>query len=189
MELIRSFIAIEIDETTKKSLIEIQDELKKVSAELKLVDIHNIHLTLHFLGNIPGEKISSLKEKLASPIAEFLAFRIKPAQIGAFPNLNSPRVIWVGIEKGREKLIQLQKKIAQQLEKLDIQLEARQFHPHLTLARIKGKKNLHFLSKRLKEMTPPEFNEILVKEVILFKSILTPEGPIYEKLDTWPLAT
>jgi len=185
--MIRSFIAIELNKETREKLAVIQNKIKQTEADLKLVNTNDIHLTLHFLGNIELPKIDSLKKNLASIIGALSNFKIKPHGIGAFPNIKNPRVIWVGIADGKTKLMTVQERIGSELKKLGIEPEKREFHPHLTLARVKSEKNKHILVKALKEFSPPQFDKISVCEIILFKSILSPSGPIYEVLKRWEL--
>jgi 2'-5' RNA ligase len=50
--MIRSFIAIDLPEETRKALEDIQRELKQCGAGVRWVKTRSIHLTLKFLGNI-----------------------------------------------------------------------------------------------------------------------------------------
>ena len=188
MSMIRSFIAIELNEQTKEKLSAIQNRVKKTEADLKLVNTDNIHLTLHFLGDIEIPKIDLLKKNIAPIVKELSNFIIKPHGIGAFPNIKSPRIIWVGIEGGTTELMTIQERIGSELNRLGLEPEKRKFHPHLTLARVKSEKNKHILAKALKEFPPLQFDEIPVCEIALFKSTLSLQGPIYEVLKKWKLS-
>ena len=184
---IRAFIAVDIDKKNRQALLEIQEELKKINADLKFVEPENIHLTLHFLGNTTLDEVELMKQKLITPISEFPPFTIRPENIGAFPDREHPRVIWIGIGEGEKELTTLQEKIVQVLKNSGREIDERKFHPHLTLARIRSNKNKHFLTETLKKIKLPEFKKILVKEVILFQSTLTPQGPVYNILTKWEL--
>lgn len=187
MEKIRSFIAIEIDEGTRSKVVEIQSKLRGSGADLKLVEPGNIHLTLHFLGNVEVSKLEALKSFLDKKLGKFKPFSFKPQGLGAFPSMRNPRVIWVGVDVGKEYLKQIYEAIKEELEKLGIKVEERKFHPHITIARSRSPKGNFHLIKILGELEIPEFGEIKVSKISLFKSTLTSKGPIYEILYRWEL--
>jgi 2'-5' RNA ligase len=187
MNTVRSFIAIEINPENRAKFIEIQKELSQINADIKLVEPHNIHLTLHFLGNQNLETIEKIKNKLKPIFEKLSTFEFQPQGLGAFPNRNNPRVIWVGIGEGSDNIENIFNHSKDVLKDIGIDLEDRKFHPHLTLARIKSGKNKHLLTQFLTAYHPPEFHLQKAEEVILFKSTLTPKGPIYEKLYSWRL--
>ncbi|MCX7785459.1 MAG: RNA 2',3'-cyclic phosphodiesterase, partial [candidate division WOR-3 bacterium] len=68
-------------------------------------------------------------------------------------------------------------KVESTLAEIGYKPEERRFHPHLTVGRIKERidGNKIFTTQYKSEV-------FLVNSIILFKSTLMPEGPIYEKL-------
>ena len=102
---------------------------------------------------------------------------------GGFPNLNRPRVIWVGLKKGSEELKTLSKSIDNELEKLGFQKEKRGFSPHLTIGRVKNIYNIH---EFVKKMNSVEFKggSFTADEILIMKSDLKPTGAVYTKLHT-----
>ena len=188
MSMIRSFIAIELNEETRKKLSIIQSRIEKTETDLKLVNTANIHLTLHFLGNIDTSRIDILNESITVIVGKLPHFQIKPRGIGAFPNTKSPRIIWVGIAGDTTELMTIQERIGFELEKLNVAVEKRKFHPHLTIARVKSDKNKHIMAKTLEEFSPPQFNEISICEITFFKSILSPNCSTYKILKKWKLS-
>ncbi|MCP3682514.1 MAG: RNA 2',3'-cyclic phosphodiesterase [bacterium] len=162
----RTFIAIDLPQDVK-------DELKKAQETLSDVRlVKNFHLTLKFLGEITPEKVECVKNVLTK--IEFKSFKVSLSNIGVFPNMKKPRVIWVGL-KPENELIQLQKQID---EALKDEFEKDSFSPHLTLARVKFNKGEFSLNAKITEI-PFEISEFKLK-----KSTLTREGPIYEDLCT-----
>ena len=187
MKQIRSFIAIEINQGNRTKIVEVQKELLKANAGLKFVKPENIHITLHFLGNQDIETLNQIISHLESIFKTFPPFEFQPQGLGAFPNEKNPRVIWIGIGTGADIIENIHTKSKNLLQKIGIGLEKRKYHPHLTLARIRTIKNKHLLIQLLNSYTPPEFELQKSEEIVLFKSILTPQGPIYEKLHFWRL--
>lgn len=177
----RTFIAIELDNNIREALSKIQLELKKADADVKWVSCENIHLTLKFLGEVKEEKIPEIIQRLKEITQVANSFQIEIKDIGAFPNMQSPRVIWAGIEEGKEKLLQLARGIEDALAKLKFRREEREFSAHITIGRIKSPKNKDVLSQRMSQLQFNPFSQT-IQSIILFKSTLTPKGPIYEKI-------
>ncbi|MEK6732705.1 MAG: RNA 2',3'-cyclic phosphodiesterase [Candidatus Omnitrophota bacterium] len=192
MPSIRAFIAVEIDPQTKQKISALVSSLKKSDADVKWITEDQMHLTLKFLGNVEQSKIQEISAALNSISTNFSPFTIHLSNIGAFPNINHPRVIWLGIDIGAEELKILAEKIETGLEKLGFNpstslgtgKEDREFKAHLTLGRVKSSKNIANLIKLLKETVFSLNADIPIEEIILFQSTLFPKGAIYTKLWT-----
>jgi 2'-5' RNA ligase len=178
----RTFIAIELSEEIKSSLINIQSHLKYSAADVKWVDKDNIHLTLKFLGEIDEAKYGAVKSILDEIARSTKSFEISLKDIGAFPNIDHPRVIWVGLEKGAIASTELAAKIDEELSKIRFDKEARPFAAHLTIGRVRSPKNKQALKEKAANYTPQVTSPQLISSIILFKSQLTPTGSIYTKL-------
>jgi len=109
-------------------------------------------------------------------------FHLEISGLGAFPNINQPRVIWVGIRGEMNNLQRLQQNIDSALAPFGFAKEERPFVPHLTLARIK-EKALPAERKSLGELLISARFELSysfdVEAISLMRSQLTPEGAIY----------
>lgn len=186
-DTIRAFIAIEIDEAVRGEVSAILADLKRCVADVKWVSPENIHLTLKFLGDVKKDGIEEIKNALKVAASRAGHFNISLSEIGAFPNLNSPRVIWLGIKEGADESAKLANEIEGQLVKLGLPKENRPFSSHLTLGRIgspKGRQELKEIIETLNKNPSPARETIKssVKHITLFQSTLTPKGPIYTNL-------
>ena len=179
MAKFRGFIAIDIP--TNKKIIDMENEIKDIGADLKLVEPENIHVTLKFLGDTDEEKIDEIEEIMKNSTKGLTPFNIKLKGSGVFPNNNYIKVIWVALENA-EKIGEIAKKIDKQLEKLGFKAEKRGFSAHLTIARVKSSRNKEKLLQIIEKYQDVEFAIIDVNSVILKKSELTPKGPIYTNL-------
>jgi 2'-5' RNA ligase len=112
---------------------------------------------------------------------EFSPFNVSLKEIGAFPSSKKAKILWVGIEEGVNKLIELFSTIEDKVSNLGFEKETRNFTPHITFARVK-KGNYS-----LPDPIEFSFAPFPVNEITLFKSTLTPKGPIYEILSAIPL--
>lgn len=168
----RLFVAVEIPESVKKKIIDLQSDLKSQDIEAKWVHPQNIHLTLVFLGEVTETEISKIANLLeASKIPKF---EVDCGNLSGFPNLKRPHTLWVGIENSK-RLKELQRRIAKNFKKAGFSLEEREFSPHLTIARFGRKKDLGKIN--LKKYLDLKLGTIAIKEIILFESELKEEGP------------
>ena len=187
----RTFIAIEISEEIRAILAQIESHLKYSGADVKWVASDNIHLTLKFLGEITEEKCEKVKAALDEIAKTTAPFEISLKDIGAFPKIEFPRVIWVGLDKGAKESTELAGRIDEALSKLGFAKETRPFAAHLTIGRARSGKNKEALrEKMLSSQVPVASGQSpeIVSSVILFKSTLTPTGSIYTKLHEAPFA-
>ncbi len=184
-KLIRAFMALELDEEIKISLKKIEDHLKKLDLDVKWVNPHNVHLTLKFLGEIPPPKLTSVQEIFPSLFKNFSSFEIEMDRLGVFPKIVHPKIIWVGVSKNAQHIVDLANRIEEQLGYLAIEKENKQFSPHLTIGRLKSSKNQYRLIEEIRNfsISPPLKQRF--QSVSLFKSTLTPQGPVYEILQKY----
>lgn len=187
-EQVRSFIAVELPRNVKKGLEQIEFRLKQGGyAGIKWVNSEGIHITLKFLGDISSEQIIEISKVLAETSQEMSPFHLEIAGLGAFPNLEQPRVLWVAINGEIAELSRLQQKIDFLLASCGFSKESRPFVPHLTLARLKDsilpeeKRKIGMFIKSLKLEAGFPFD---AETVSLMRSQLTPTGAIYSCLFT-----
>jgi 2'-5' RNA ligase len=176
----RAFIAIELTEEIKDKLKNIQNELKGSGADVKWVEPENIHLTLKFLGDIDEKKIEDIKRILEKISEKHSRFSIELSGIGAFPKISDPRVIWIGVEKGKEELSKIFLELEEQLCRLGFKREERGFSAHITIGRLRSPLNRPRLIEEIKKIDSFSPLSLSVNRISLFKSTLTPKGPIYE---------
>jgi 2'-5' RNA ligase len=189
----RTFIAIELPQEIKNRLAQLQTLLKKSGADVKWVKPDNIHLTLKFLGEISEETLPKIIKIIESATLGKKQFEISLSSLGTFPEGKTPRVIWIGVNKGDQEI----KNIAETLEEnilagLDIPKENRPFSSHITIGRVKSNLNMGRLTKDLKEFEGyfgKETIEFKTSGITLFKSSLGPSGPSYEPLKVVNLTT
>jgi len=188
----RTFIAIELPKEIRDSLANLQDKLKSTGADVKWVEPDNIHLTLKFLGEIDDQKLDKITSILENIAKDKNSFHIFISSIGAFPRISSPRVIWVGIDMGEKETKGIVKALEEKIEKIGIPKEDRPFSSHITIGRTRSALNLQKLAEGLKTLENDlkiKVAEFDVTKITLFKSTLTPKGPIYEVLKETNLKT
>ncbi|MFC1631709.1 RNA 2',3'-cyclic phosphodiesterase [Candidatus Omnitrophota bacterium] len=179
--MLRSFIALELSEEIHRQLKQAQDQLKAAQADVKWVDPQGIHLTLRFLGNVSPQLLEEIKPQLEELGQSHRQFKLEIKQLGAFPKIEYPRVIWIGIEQGKDRALKLAEDLEQRLLNFGFQKEKREFKPHLTLGRVRSAQNREQLKNLLQSVTitPSAMQAV---NLCLFKSTLTPQGAIYQPL-------
>ena len=177
----RTFIALELSNEIQKELSRLQEELNKADADVKWVKPDNIHLTLKFLGNVEDAKIEQIKKILEGISSKEKLFEISLSGLGAFPDLNHPRVLWVGLDTGSPEAKRIAASLETELQKIGFPKEERPFSAHLTLGRVKSGRNKAKLKEKLSSLqVQPKSSAI--NNITLFQSTLTPKGPIYTPL-------
>jgi 2'-5' RNA ligase len=167
----RYFIAIDLPEDVSGYLATVQQDIGQKYAGVKYVERENLHITFKFLGEI--DHAAEVKKKLES--TAFEPFSVKLDKIGAFPNLNNPRVIWVSV-RPTDKILDIYNRV----DKLITGGDDR-FNPHITIGRLKFIKDKPLLKDLLSgiKIEPMDF---VIDSIRLKNSILTPRGPIYENV-------
>ena len=184
MEKLRTFIAIELPDELKKRLEMLQEELKKDSGKASKISWarpETIHLTLKFLGPVENQRLEEISEALKKATRDIEKFTVKTRGIGGFPNLKNPRVVWVGMD-GSEYLKKLYGNIEECMESAGFEREKREFHPHLTLCRVKNPKDGKMLSERIEKLRTDISMDFQADSVVFFKSELKKGGAVHTEL-------
>lgn len=184
---IQTFISTEINDNILNEINKAQEHFKKIDCDVKWVKLLNIHLTIKFLGEIDQKKIEIVIKKLELITKDIRSIQTKLIQLGAFPTIEKPKVIWTGLEDKSSNLANLFVKIENELGKEGFKKEEHCFRPHITIGRIRSKKNFSALTKELKNYSITQNINQRITEIKLVKSTLTPKGPIYENLKTFSL--
>jgi len=186
MAVIRAFIAIPLPGEIQQRLDQVMVELKQSLRTLPKNAVHwvpagNIHLTLKFLGDVSLANLDLLKKMLLAEVKEQPIFEFSLGGVGAFPNANRPRVVWVGIQAPQELQV-LQSGIESMTEKLGYNREERPFSPHLTLGRVARtatNQEARQVGEALQAVKVGFLSVVRAQEVHLFQSDLKPTGSVY----------
>jgi len=182
-ETIRTFIAITLNSDIQKTLKEIQSHLRKTGADVKWVKPENIHLTVKFIGDTPPDKLLEIIKVLRTTTEKIKPFLFSLTHLGAFPKLEHPQVIWVGVESGKTEITRLAQTLENNLESLGFKKEKREFDAHVTLGRVRSGINRFALAKELKQFQIPKEISQSIDHVVFYKSTLTSQGPNYEVIE------
>lgn len=201
----RVFIAIDIDDKTRKAIADLQRQIaSKVSSvkqgDLKWVEPNNIHLTLKFLGEITDEQLEEVKEIVNTVAQAHNKFTLDIESVGSFGG-RSAKVVWVGVSEWHglparentakmavpQELLALQKDLDDLLEQAGYPKEEREFSAHLTLCRVNHPIAGLKVGEALPQFSHLRLGSIAADAIYIYQSQLTPQGPIYTMLSDFKL--
>lgn len=191
MDAIRTFIAIELPQDIRRLALEhitrLRGKLPYVRASWSSED--SLHLTLKFLGDLRADRIPSLSDAVERAARAIAPFEINVEGCGTFPPQRLPKVLWLGIGTDASGVLpspssapyaeidsltptsSLHSAIEAECARAGFPQEARPFHPHLTIARLRSSKGARRLADLHREIGfPPQ--SFTVSEVTVFKSEL-----------------
>ena len=183
----RTFVAIELDETVKSPVEALSRRLRGYGAQASWVRPENMHLTLRFFGDIADAPAARLAEMLADACKETPPFPLQVRGIGVFPNARKPSVLWVGVEPFEGGLAHLYAAAENAARAIGLPPDDKAFHPHVTLARIRDARTARPLMDALEGEAAFDAGAFEVRDMTLFSSELTPKGPIYRVVREFPL--
>lgn len=192
----RLFVALDIPEEIRQRIVRFVEGLQRYSPDASWVKPASYHVTLKFIGERSPEETERLKSALANIKAAPITISFRG--FGFFPNVNSPRVFWAGMEND-EALPRLAVAVDEACSGLGIPREEHEYRPHLTLARggsgsprakpgARANPKLKHVAEKLQSVPIPEFGTMAAQEFFLYESKLSPGGAQYTKLQRCDLA-
>ncbi|MDP2936842.1 MAG: RNA 2',3'-cyclic phosphodiesterase [Dehalococcoidia bacterium] len=188
----RAFIAAGLPTEVLEALSRYQRQLGAPRLRyVKWVSTEGMHLTLKFLCNVEDARLPDLAEALNTDLRGIQPFSLQTGALGAFPNVRTPRVLWVGLAGDLEALQVLSGTVEKAVAPLGFLPEERPFAPHLTLGRVREtatSADRRQLGQALASLVAEKALKITVDAVHIIKSDLSPAGARYTKLTTILLA-
>jgi 2'-5' RNA ligase len=178
---LRSFIAIELPESIQSVLSDIQSDFKKSGVDGRWARPENIHLTLKFLGTIEESMVKGITDVLQKTSGNYRTFTLTLSGVGVFPNVRSPRVLWVGMNDS-SVLTSLQADIEDGLASLGFEQEERKYTAHLTLGRFKSSRGKRILKEKIEAYRARVSGSFDVGMISLMKSDLGTSGAKYTRI-------
>jgi 2'-5' RNA ligase len=174
----RLFVALRPPEHIRDLLIDAMDD----SADFRWQDEEQLHLTLRFIGEVERPVAEDLANALGRVRAQ--PFELSVTGVGRFEQRNSG-ALWVGVEP-KPPVAALAAKVERACLAAGLVAERRAFHPHITLARWKGRRTRELASflERTRGLASEPFE---VREFTLFESRLSRHGAQYEEVARYPL--
>ena len=181
--MIRLFIALKIPADVREKIFNLPKEIIKNYNDYKWEKFDKIHLTLKFIGEVKKDLIQPIIESMKF-IENYSAFECSFTKLGFFYRFKEPKTLWLGLSLD-DTVKELVKQLNENLAQYNIPIEKRDFRPHLTMMRIKGRVNKNFIDSFLNFRVEPE--KFISNEISLMESKLEPAGSIYSDLKVFNL--
>lgn len=172
----RSFIAVDL--LPLPPLESLATQLRAATPSLKVVATDQLHLTVKFLGETEEGLVPEIVAAIRDASADVRPFDVTVRGTGAFPSLTRMSVIWVGLD-GAEPIARIAAELETSLESFGFAVERRPWKAHVTLARVKGHRDLDRVQRILEARRDEVFGSHRVDRIHLKKSVLTKGGAQY----------
>lgn len=139
MENIRIFVGIACPPDVCRAVSALSDKMSDALSFRKWTHPDDLHVTLHFLGETPADRLDAISRVLEEAAAQAAPFSLSITEPGIFGQPGAPRILWLGLkEDGAKQLKQLHQSLRPGLVNAGCQLDEKPFRAHLTLARQGG---------------------------------------------------
>jgi len=189
----RLFTGIDLPAAQSEALETLIRQLSRL-ADLRWSRVENLHITTKFIGQWPQERLDELRERL-SMIPAPPSISIAVRGVGWFPNPHQPKILWASVQ-AKDSLEQLVRATDESVAELGIEKDDRPFRPHLTMARIGGRRggkkripDLRALQRAIGKLPTTDFGEFEARAFHLYLSEPGAHGSRYTKLFSFPLGT
>ncbi len=173
----RLFAALPLPDAAREEIERRLRGLKREPWPVRWVKADGLHLTLKFFGEVAEEQVDAIAGALKAATAGVPALDLGFTGVSAFPEPRRARVIVVGLE-GPAALELLADRVERECEPLGFPIEARPFHPHVTIGRVRQGERLR--PEAVERLAGLEVKGgFLAHELVLFESRLRPEGRTY----------
>jgi len=185
----RVFCAIEIPAQIRERISEHSQQLHAALPDVQTswTKPDNIHLTLKFFGSISQQQVLEVSDAASRTVEGFEPFQLRIEGAGAFPERGPARVLWIGVNDSTGLLAALQRKLDDECEREGFEREARAFHPHLTVGRLRSPRGARALADKHKQIRF-ERADVEVNRLVVFRSQLSPKGSLYSIISEHPFA-
>jgi 2'-5' RNA ligase len=176
MSSVRAFLAIPLPQQLKDAVKTLQRNLQAQIPDARWVRPENLHLTLHFFGDVEQETLEKIKVSVLSVKGCKRPFPVEVKGLGAFPNRHRPRILWLDLEP-KNQLRKLYENYREQLQHVGLDTGSRPYSPHLTIGRLRQRKScLTDLIALTASIGGKRVGQFSVDRLILFESRLRADG-------------
>jgi 2'-5' RNA ligase len=180
------FVALEPDAKARQHIHQlldrVQHRLGPLSASVRWNPPDNIHLTLHFLGEVADARVPLLRAAVGERLS-LAPFDLATGGLGTFPASGVPRVVWLAVQEGNDRAVGVHAEMGRRLTAAGFAVDSRPFSPHITLGRVRerDRHDARGISAAFRDVQI-ESIRWRVDRATLFRSHLSSSAPRYEAL-------
>jgi len=179
----RLFVGARVSVATANTLAGCAETLARrartAGVDLRWMAPANYHVTLAFLGWTGVDAIGAVCDALLAATAGLERIAFRTSRLGAFPSLDKASVLWAGIEDGAT-LGRIAQSVGEAMAALGFSRDARAYHPHVTLARLRDPRAIREVVLPMAEQM---FGDTKIDALTLFESETKSSGSVYREVE------
>lgn len=176
---IRLFVAATLPAALKQTL---QEQVQHFEGpEVRALPTDNLHLTLHFIGDVPAQRLPDIQQRIAEVAQRHQPFTLALERTEAGPTAKHPRLVWARFA-AHDAFASLNRDLADALS--DTPPKKQKPVPHVTLARFR--KDMP-PPQHLPTLAAPPHTQLQVGSIALWQSRLGSPHPTYTVLLQFPV--
>ncbi len=180
----RAFLAFTLPEPARAGAAAVLADLRDRLGErdIRWVEPANLHVTLRFFGDLDDRDLDRARQLVRGLDQGFEPLPTAWAHLGAFPSPRRVQVVWLGLADPGERITALAADLDGRLRQAGFGQADKPFKSHVTLGRVRRERRASF--DRLSERLTIPATGFSIATIVLMKSMLTPQGPVYTPLET-----
>lgn len=183
----RLFTALPVGGEATAELERLLENLRRTEWPVRWVRGDALHVTVKFFGEVGTDQMDAIREALRAATDRTPLLPFVPGELGGFPNLRRPRVLWAGYQS-ETALELLVHRVEQRAEALGFPVEGRPFRPHVTLGRVRD--GVPWPLAAMNRLEREALHESFVADrLVLFESRQGSGGSVYAQLDSFSLGS
>ncbi len=184
----RTFLALDIDDAMRKALAQVVPDRPVGGAKVRWVAPENLHVTLHFLGEVADERMAEVCDvvEAVAEAGEPFDFTVEGA-VCIPPAGRKLRMVWANVTEPTGRLAELHAELGEALEGLGFHQERRAYRPHITLGRVKYARRPDAVRELVAAHGETRFGVSRADSVTAYGSELRRNGPTYTALSRFAI--
>lgn len=137
MAKIKTFISIEASQRVTNNIARVVQRLAALCDGYNWVPTENLNVTINFVGEVLDREAAEFCQLVKTAADQFEPFELSFCGVNAFPDTESPRTIWIGVDEGAETLTQMNRELTKVIQDWGFNKEKNAYIPHLTLGKLR----------------------------------------------------
>ena len=173
---VRVFIALELPAEAVREAARLAGAIAALGVDgVRATWPADLHLTVKYVGEVDRQTVTDLRDALQRTVMDAAPAELAFGDVGGFPSLESPEVIYLAVNSMDGGLPDLRAGLIDQLGGLDVPEDTFGFTPHVTLARLEGEArsaSLRLVARITDENRPPSKRlRFMSNNLTLFRSV------------------
>lgn len=182
----RMFVGIGLPDECRDAIVRATSPVRERGLPISWTRAENLHLTLKFLGEVPGDRVEELGKLMVEGAEDIRPFDLVLEGAGGFPSMRSPGILWVGVREPLDPVRKLHQNMENALSEAGFPREGRAYHPHVTVGRVRKRLPAGRMERIAAALFGMRFGIVHARSYRLYESRLSPAGAVYTVLRDVP---